>query len=380
MNAPRAMAPQRLLVCFSHLPWDLVFQRPHHLLVRAARDSAVLYVEEPREADVRAPRLNRRLVQGAIEVLTPLLPRGLPDSAEAVRRLVEEAVARRPSSELIAWYYTPMALDYSGGLRADVVVYDCMDELAAFQNPPHGLVERENRLFDIADLVFTGGHSLYTAKRHRHPRVYCFPSSIDVQHFRPARAKPADPTDQASVPHPRIGFFGVIDERMDREFVTQAASDCPEIQFVMLGPVVKIDPSSLPQAPNLHWLGPKTYAELPAYLGNWEAGWMPFALNEATRFISPTKTPEFLAAGLPVTSTAIADVVRDYGVTGLASIADADTIAETLRASLAPPDPAWHRRVEAHLARTSWDSTWSEMTHHLDLLLSERTPHERKEA
>lgn len=379
MISAKAQVSARLLVCLSHLPWDLVFQRPHHLLTRAARDRAVLYVEEPATADIPEPRLDLRRVHRGIEVATPMLPRGRIDPA-SVQRLLMAEITRRNPDELVAWYYTPMALDYSADLPADLVVYDCMDELSAFKDPPPGLIDREDRLFERADIVFTGGPSLHAAKRHRHPRVYAFPSSIDVAHFAAARKAPADPADQAPITHPRIGYFGVIDERLDYDLIAQAAAECPDIQFVMLGPVVKVDPASLPQAPNLHWLGRKAYSDLPAYMGHWDAGWMPFALNEATRYISPTKTPEFLAGGLPVTSTAVADVVRGYGSTGLVAIADAGNIADRLRASLAPPDPAWRKQADARLAKSSWDSTWAEMARHLDRIAAERVVLDRRGA
>jgi glycosyltransferase involved in cell wall biosynthesis len=373
-------SPERLLACFSHLRWDLVFQRPHHLLTRAARDRAVLYVEEPLAADGPEPRLAVRRVAPGVDVATPLVPAALAGEAEPVRGLVHAEIARRRPAELVAWYYTPMALDWTRGLAPDVVVYDCMDELSAFRHPPAGLLEREAALLGIADVVFTGGHSLYEAKRDRHPSVHAFPSSVDAAHFAAARRGPDDPPDQAPIPRPRIGFFGVIDERMDLDLVAAMAAACPEIHFVMLGPVVKIDAASLPRAANLHWLGPKGYAELPAYLGNWNAGWMPFALNEATRFISPTKTPEFLAAGLRVTSTAVTDVVRGYGEGGLVAIADPADMAERLRASLAPPDAGWQARVDAHLAASSWDLTWAAMAAHLDRVAADRPVLERKEA
>jgi glycosyltransferase involved in cell wall biosynthesis len=373
-------SPERLLACFSHLRWDLVFQRPHHLLTRAARDRAVLYVEEPLAADGPEPRLAVRRVAPGVDVATPLVPAALAGEAEPVRGLVHAEIARRRPAELVAWYYTPMALDWTRGLAPDVVVYDCMDELSAFRHPPAGLLEREADLLGIADVVFTGGHSLYEAKRGRHPSVHAFPSSVDAAHLAAARRAPDDPPDQAPIPRPRIGFFGVIDERMDLDLVAAMAAACPEIHFVMLGPVVKIDAASLPRAANLHWLGPKGYAELPAYLGNWNAGWMPFALNEATRFISPTKTPEFLAAGLRVTSTAVTDVVRGYGEGGLVAIADPADMAERLRASLAPPDAGWQARVDAHLAASSWDLTWAAMAAHLDRVAADRPVLERKEA
>lgn len=378
MTAARVPLHLRLIVCFSHLPWDLVFQRPHHLLTRAARTHAVLYIEEPVAADVASARLDLRKVQAGVEVATPVVPLGTADSAALVRRLIDQEIARRKPASLITWYYTPMALDYSDRLNADLTVYDCMDELSAFSNPPPGLIAHEDRLLALADIVFTGGPSLHAAKRHRHPRVHAFSSSIDAPHFATARNHPADPADQATIPHPRLGYFGVIDERLDCALVAQMAAECPEMQFVMLGPVVKIDPAGLPQAPNLHWLGRKSYAELPTYLGNWDAGWMPFALNESTRFISPTKTPEFLAAGLRVTSTAVADVVRGYGSTGLVAIADADTMAANLRASLRAPDPGWQARVAAQLAVSSWDSTWAGMVQHMELLLSGETALERQ--
>lgn len=379
MDSLGAKARRRLLVCFSHLPWDLVFQRPQHLLTRAARDFDVHYVEEPRSGPVAAPDLALRRAQG-VTVATPLLPEGTPEPEAAIRRLIDAHLARINRAETIAWFYTPMALDFAGHIEADVCVYDCMDELSAFKNPPPGLVERETKLLEHADLVFTGGLSLYEAKRRRHPRVYPFPSSVDAAHFAQVKAGIADPGDQAGIPRPRIGFFGVIDERMDLDLVETAAAACPDMQFVMLGPVVKIDPTSLPQAENLHWLGPKDYDSLPAYLGNWDAGWMPFALNEATRFISPTKTPEFLAAGLPLVSTAVADVVRGYGATGLVTIADRSSIAASLRQALAPPGEAWRRRVEAHLASMSWDRTWAEMKAHVERLSAQHVPLERKGA
>ena len=380
MNRLGANAPLRLLVCLSHLPWNLVFQRPQHLLTRAARDYLVLYVEEPIEADVGASILASRRDPSGVEIATPLLPSTTADRASAVRRLLDERLRGIGQDELIAWYYTPMALDYAGHLEPDLCIYDCMDELAAFKGAPSGLIEREDRLFAAADLVFVGGYSLYEAKRHRHARTFAFPSSVEAEHFRQARRNLPDPADQATIPRPRIGFFGVIDERMDLALVARAAEACPEIQFVFLGPVVKIDRGDLPRGSNLHWLGPKDYHDLPAYLSGWDAGWMPFALNAATRFISPTKTPEFLAAGLPLVSTAVTDVVRGYGETGMVAIADGSNVAEKLRASLVHPGPAWEARVKAHLAWTSWDRTWSEMDGHIRLLREQRDPLKQKGA
>lgn len=359
---------QDLLICFSHLRWNFVFQRPQHLLTRASARYKVVYFEEPAFEAGDDSYLRTSAPAPGLSVVTPVLPLGI-DHKTAVamqRRFLDQLLASDRHSKLVTWYYTPMALPFSAHLRPDICIYDCMDELSAFKDPPARLVEHEAQLFATADLVFTGGESLYQAKRAQHPRVYAFPSSIDAVHFGKARGRLEEPADQHLIPNPRIGFFGVIDERMDLGLVANTAARMPDCHFVMLGPVVKIDPATLPRAPNLHWLGGKSYDELPSYLGHWSAGWMPFALNESTRFISPTKTPEFLAAGVPVVSTAIADVVRPYGTMGLVGIASSDDIVEKLRKALARKgDATWLGKVDAFLAGKSWDKTWSAMLAHI---------------
>jgi glycosyltransferase involved in cell wall biosynthesis len=361
---------QPLLLCLSHLRWNFVFQRPQHLLSRAARTHDVVFFEEPVFRAGITPQLERHATPEGVTVMVPLLPEGLKDAAAiaAQRALLDEMLAAEAGRETIAWFYTPMALEFAGHLRPDLTVYDCMDELSAFRGAPPRMLELERALLARADLVFTGGRSLYEAKRGRHPRVHCFPSSIDAAHFAAARtaAGREEPADQAGIPRPRIGFFGVVDERMDTALVGALAEARPNRQFVMIGPVVKIDPASLPRRPNLHWLGGKGYAELPRYLGGWDLGFMPFARNESTRFISPTKTPEFLAAGLPVVSTPITDVVRDYGPReggpGLVEIAeDTAGFASALDMLLRRPREGWARQVERKLAENSWDRTWAEM-------------------
>jgi glycosyltransferase involved in cell wall biosynthesis len=266
-------------------------------------------------------------------------------------------------TELITWYYTPMALRFSAHLRPAICVYDNMDELACFRSAPDGLLELETQLLQRADIVFTGGHSLYEAKKHRHDNIHAIPSSIDTSHFGKAREESIrTPADQALIASPRIGFFGVIDERMDLELLAGAAVLRPSWQFVMIGPTAKIDPATLPGLENIHWLGAKPYASLPNYLHGWDVGIMPFVLNESTRFISPTKTPEFLAAGIPVVSTPIADVVSPYGDDGLVEIASsaAEFVAaiERLRG---PRSDSWLAKVDQRLAKSSWNLTWKQM-------------------
>jgi UDP-galactopyranose mutase len=363
----RVRGGRPLLLCLSHLRWNFVFQRPQHLLTRAARDHDVVLVEEPIfKPGISAPRLERHPVPEGVTVAVPVLPEGMEgDRAAAVdaqRALLDGLLAPEAGRRLIAWFYTPMALEFAGHLAPDATVYDCMDELSAFRGAPPQMLRLEQELLDRSDLVFTGGRSLYEAKRDRHPRVFCFPSSIDAAHFGEARAERSDPPDQAGIPRPRVGFFGVVDERMDLDLVRALAERRPDWRFVMIGPVVKIEPEALPRLPNLHWLGGKSYAELPAYLSGWDAGFMPFALNESTRFISPTKTPEFLAAGLPVVSTPVLDVVRDWGEAGLVDIArGAEAFADALARALNRPRTEWLRAVDRRLAEISWARTWDEM-------------------
>ncbi|HEX6101698.1 MAG TPA: glycosyltransferase [Alphaproteobacteria bacterium] len=335
-------------------------------MTRAARTHELLFFEEPVfEAEVK-PRLDLSAAKGGVTVATPVLPERLSPEmiAAAQRALLDRHLAGESGRSLIFWHYTPMALAFNDHLRPDLRIYDCMDELSAFKGAPPQLMQLERRLFEKVDLVFTGGQSLFEAKRHRHPSVHAFPSSIDAGHFRRARSPAGrQPADQAGIAQPRLGFFGVIDERMDLDLVDRMAALRPDWQFVMLGPVVKIDTATLPQRPNIHWLGGKSYQELPDYLAGWRVGLMPFALNESTRFISPTKTPEFLAAGLPVVSTAITDVVRPYGSSGLVSIAaDAGEMVALAEEWMAGADHAvWLAAVDRFLSGISWDKTWSAM-------------------
>ncbi|HEX8415091.1 MAG TPA: glycosyltransferase family 1 protein [Sphingomicrobium sp.] len=355
-----------LLLVFSHLRWDFVFQRPQHLLTRAARSFDVLFWEEVIWIDGGTPRVELSSRPGGITVALPHVPRAM--SAErtdaAQRQLLDQALAERQAQRrpFIAWFYTPMALTFAAHLRPDATIYDCMDELSAFRGAPAAMLDMEALLLARADLVFTGGRSLYEAKRGRHGQLHCFASSIDAGHFGRARIAQPAPGDQAGIPRPRLGFFGVIDERLDLPLIKALADARPDWQLVMIGPVVKIDPAALPQRANIHWLGAKVYAELPGYLAGWDVGFMPFALNESTRFISPTKTPEFLAAGLPLVSTPITDVVRDWGESGLVEIApNAKDMAACIEALMARPHAEWLQRVDARLATNSWDITWAAM-------------------
>jgi glycosyltransferase involved in cell wall biosynthesis len=348
------------VVCFSHLRWDFVFQRPHHLMTRYAKAARVSFLEEPTFGGGE-PALQVAEVEGGVRVLTPHLPApGDPRGADEMQRaLLERYLAREGIHAPLFWFYTPMALGLGRDIEPSLVVYDCMDELSGFLGAPPALTSREEQLFRRADIVFTGGQSIYEAKRSRHPNVHAFPSSVDADHFRAARK--ANQTSAAR--GPRVGFFGVIDERLDIALLDGVARARPDVEFVLVGPTVKIDPAALPVRSNIHYLGPRPYADLPACIETWDVAMMPFALNDATRFISPTKTLEYMAAGKPIVSTPIRDVVRPYGEEGLVRIAgDVASFAAAIDEALAEDGSRRLAAFDGFLAGTSWDRTWQRMS------------------
>lgn len=352
------------VLVFSHLRWNFVFQRPQQLMTRCAREHQVFFWEEPHYG-ARIPQLEIYHSDPNVTVIVPNLPANLSADhcCRLERQLLADMLADYHIDDRVLWYYTPLALQFSRGLDCEAVVYDCMDELSAFRGAPPGLRFAEAELFRKADLVFTGGKSLYESKKHQNPSVHCFPSSIDRKFFCTARDFHNDPEDQAPIPHPRLGFCGVIDERMDIDLLAGIAALRPDWHFIMLGPVVKIERSELPANTNIHYLGSKDYRSLPSYFANWDAGLLPFARNESTRFISPTKTPEYLAAGLPVVSTSITDVVDPYGRNGLVHIADSPErfVAEAEKALLSRNAPDRLAKVDGFLRNMSWDQTWDRM-------------------
>ncbi|MBD2201858.1 UDP-galactopyranose mutase [Calothrix sp. FACHB-1219] len=364
------------IICLSHLRWNFVYQRPQHLLSRCAQGKRVFFIEEPIFSDDPVGRLDISEDSTGVIVVLPHLPQGL--SADRINAdlqiLIDGLFAAHNIHKYICWYYTPMAIAFTRHLQPQAVIYDCMDELSAFKGASPTLKNYEAELFKIADLVFTGGQSLYESKANQHLNVYAFPSSVDVPHFAQARTI-SEPADQAHIPHPRLGFFGVVDERMDIELLAGIAEARPDWHLVIIGPVVKIDPAALPQHENIHYLGGRDYKELPAYLAGWDLAMLPFARNESTRFISPTKTPEYLAAGRPVVSTSIRDVVRPYGELNMVRIADtvADFVTAAEQAMREDTRKSeWLSRVDAFLEKISWDRTWASMMKLIDSAIAAR--------
>ena len=364
MNSEQYNLPQNLL-CFSHLRWDFVYQRPQHLMSHFAKEINVYVLEEPLFDASERSYLAFDYRDNLLTILVPHLIAG--ESPEYYRNelkiLLNELLGRVNLADWIFWYYTPMALQFSDHHTAALTVFDCMDELSAFDFAPKDLALLEQSLLKTADIVFTGGYSLHEAKKGQHNNIHVFPSSIDKMHFSTARAQSPEPSDQASIAGVKLGFFGVIDERFDASLIGELANKRPDWQLILLGPIVKVPEDRLPHASNIHYLGQKSYSDLPAYLAGWNVALIPFAINNSTRFISPTKTPEYLAAGIRVVSTPIRDVVQPYGIEGLVSIAsNADEFIAAIEEYLeTQKNVEWLEQVDEFLKDMSWEDTFDKM-------------------
>ena len=369
------------LIVFSHLRWDFVYQRPQHLLSRLARDFRILFFEEPVRGKL-TPFLERLSPCRNVEVLRPhttIDAGGFHDAQlPELQPLLTEYLRDFGIDDYSVWFYTPMALPLLSELSPRFVIYDCMDQLSAFRNAPRQMLQRESALMKRADLVLTGGPSLYEAKRDMHENVHCFPSAVDVDHYSPRSRRDPDPVAEkllADIPYPRLGFFGVIDERFDLDLLRALADADPRWQIVLAGPVAKIDKASLPQGDNIHWLGQQPYERLPHLVAGWDVCLLPFARNNATRFISPTKTLEYMAGEKPVVSTAVHDVVQLYG--DAVAIAEThDDFVEACRDALT--EDAEERalrisRMRRHVERTTWDAAARAIRQQIEALMNQDT-------
>ena len=352
------------IIVFSHLRWEFFFQRPQHLLIRLAARNPIVFVEEPVHDEERT-FLHTYSPSPGILVCQPhtqVNQHGFHDDhLPTLQKLMRQVV--RDYDDHIAWFYTPMALPLLQELHPRLVVYDCMDELSSFRNAPKQLPQRESALLKVADIVFTSGPSLYRAKRERHPNVHCFPDSVDVGHFVQSLDRVNSHPAHKDIPGPRLGYYGVLDERLDTELIARLADAHAQWQIVLVGPIVRIDPAELPRRPNIHYLGQPSYQALPQFLAGWDVCLLPFTLNASTRFINPARTLEYMAAELPIVSTPLPDVADIHG--GIVSIAEdvQAFIAACEETLLATPQVHAEKiaKMRKVLAATSWDMTVEKM-------------------
>ena len=342
------------MIVFCHLRWQFVYQRPQHIISRFSSTMKVLFIEEPISDNSEGNSGNLIVVSKTLHVLQPKV-KDIGSIAAVIPNYVKNKIIP------IGWFYSASFSPLLEQLHFETVVYDCMDELSLFKGAPAHLINQEKYLMAYADIIFTGGKSLYESKKQHHSNVYCFPSSVDEEHFAQALNGIEVPADIANLPSPIVGYYGVIDERIDLHLLQETSKKLPEISFVMIGPLAKIEDADLPKEKNIHYLGMKSYNELPAYLKAFDIAMMPFALNDATKYISPTKTLEYMAAGKPIISTKITDVVRDYS-DSVSLIENADEFCNAIKSLLEQKDLlVMERGYDKILEKTSWNATADKM-------------------
>lgn len=357
------------LICLAHTNWDHVWQRPQHLMSRFASRCRVVYIDPPQTVGAHEKaHLQERPGDNGVRVLRPILPARQGDTNIQVLSQFMASVLAECGPNIILWIYSPIATMFAALAKSQtkLTVYDCMDDYASFQTgfAPSEMRSQERLLLSLVDLVFTGGHSMYEARKQRHPRVYCFPSGVEITHYQQVYDPMIEvPPEMADLAHPRLGYFGVLDERIDWALIQAVAEQRPTWQWVLIGPEDPTIPGQLPRAANIHYLGQQPYPKLPAYLKGFDIATMPFVLSEATRSTSPTKTLEYLAGGKPVISTSVPDVVAFYNE--IVYIADGvhawlesvDEIASATPAQL----QSRLDRAQPILEQSSWDSIAARM-------------------
>lgn len=355
------------LLCFAPIKWESVFQRPQHLMSYAAKKWRVFYIQEPEfERETTEPEMDVKELKKYknLYVVSPKLPTALSknDTEKAMLNLLNRLCYEHSIQNYGIWYYTPVSNHYTTDLYPRVVVYDCITPIRTTQP---ALTDIENELISQSDLVFTNGKTLFEAKRDWHPQVYNFPSSIDKEHFMQARLELPEPADMEEILYPRLGLYGAIDECFDVELLRALSARRPDWQFVLIGPVVGIDEGALPKAENIHFLGERSYQELPSYISGWNAALMLVSTEKASQTHIPTRTPEYLAAFKPIVSTPVPDIFSPYEEMGLVNTASNVFEFETAIEEALSYDKRkeWKKTIDDFLKTHSWDVTWQQMRH-----------------
>lgn len=353
-----------VVIVFSHLRWNFVHQRPQHLLSRLARFYPVIFLEEP-VFDAEHTFLERVTPVPNVMVCRPHTPiaatgfhdEQLPLLRELIRQLMMDF------NDHIVWFTTPMAVPLLPEIHPRLVIYDCMDMPAARKSAPQPLREYESTLFTVADLVFAAGLGLYRTQRAHHPHVHYFPDSVDGSHFLQALDRTNAHPAHRSIAGPRLGYYGVIDERVDAHLIAHLADAHPQWQVVLAGPIGMRDAATLPHRANIHYLGYQPYSALPRLLAGWDVCLLPFVAEEATQFVSTTRILEYMAAELPIVSTHNQDVVDLYD--GIVSSAETPaafvSACEAALLASAGEHAARAAKMRAVVSSTSWDATVASM-------------------
>jgi glycosyltransferase involved in cell wall biosynthesis len=371
------------IIVHSHLGWDWVWQRPQQFHSRLSQRHKILFVEGPvARTGLTAAQVTLREVADYPNIV--VLQMEMPEERwtdgawvdKERRRLVESLLAGPLGADFqdpVQWFYDPMAVTaFAGHLNESAIVYDCMDQLSKFRGAPAELVRRERELLAIADVVFAGGPKIWKDKRNHNANCYSVGCGVDVEHFGKARqASTVVPQDIANLPRPIYGYIGVVDERIDYDLVAELAEKNAGGSVVMVGPWTKVDPAAFPRRDNLHWLGQRDYGLLPAYVKGFDVCLMPFALNEATEFINPTKALEYMATERPIVSTAIEDVILQFEDVVKVARTREDFVWRCERAANVPNVVAIRRGLKLAKANT-WGSIVSQLESQVTDVLNNR--------
>jgi len=371
------------IIAFSHLGWDWVWQRPQQYLSRFATRHPVLFVETYC-SEGPATRVDLRTAEGHpnVTVLQTHIPAARWHDGSWVdaerRRTLQAALANELAGRFdhpLLWFYDPMAVDsFSGQLGERAIVYDCMDELSQFKGAPPALIEREKKLLAVADVVFCGGQKMRKKRLPYNDNCYFFGTGVDIQHFGTALSEnlPIAPEIAAFNGAPVLGYFGVVDERIDYELLAKLADARADWHIVMVGPACKVDPNDFPKRANLHFLGARPYAQLPALTKGFTVALMPFALNAATEYINPTKALEYMAAGRPVVSTALDEVKMNFGSVAQVAKTHDEFIKFCAREAAAPSRTRIARGLKL-AADNTWEANIARMEQHIADVLAPAT-------
>jgi glycosyltransferase involved in cell wall biosynthesis len=379
-----ALSPSFPLVVFCHLRWDFVWQRPQQFHSRFAKRHRVLFVEGPQvHAGDFEPHYTLRAVAEHPGVTVMQMHFSESDWAKGgsfIDPMRRTLLNRARATELkgrfdspVAWFYDPMAVEsHLGQHGAIATVYDCMDELSQFKFAPPELIARERRLLLNADVVFAGGRKMAESKRRFNTNVHFYGCGVDVAHFGKARlASTPVPDDIKQIGGKILGYFGVVDERLDYELIARLADSNADWNVVMIGPTAKVDPNELPQRPNLHWLGGRDYSQLPAYTKRFDVALMPFALNEATEYINPTKALEYMATATPILSTPVPDVVSNFASVVKIS-ASSDEFIQFAHEQVAQVDQVAVERGLKMASENTWEAIVGKMEGHINDVFARR--------
>lgn len=353
------------LLVLAHSRWDLDHHRGHNIFSRYAQKRRVFYFEEPSFGQTEIPRLHIRDTFENVMVVTPHLPNPIKSNQidSILRELIDELIFEEEIINFTLWLQTPRAFRYARDIDATTIIYECMEDYDNINNFSENLFQVEKELMENSDIIFVVSEALYQKKKFQHHNIHVFPNSADYFHFIQSRDFILDPYDQIHIPHPRIGFYGIIDQSIDLKLIDEIAQIREDLNFVFIGPLKDTKFSQLPTRKNIYYLEQKDYNLIPLYVAEWDCGLLPFCINEVTQYSSPHQTAELLMAGKPIVATHIPDISIRFGKKSLAKMAsNAEDFSEKIdKAILESKEQKWKELIDNELKNETWDQVFKKM-------------------